>query len=93
METWIDLGQHRAGVGDTVIELEDHQIGQLRAVAGDDFGPKEQESALEDVVERIRAFLRDCGRPISRTSIQHEAKEAFGVHLYLLATEQQGPEE
>lgn len=93
METRVDLEEHRIGIGDTTIELEDHQIGQLRQVADDGgFDPEAQQAALDTVVDHIRAFLDDCGRPITPVTVQQEAEEAFGVHLYLTAQDQQDPD-
>lgn len=92
MDTRIELTEHRIHIGDTTIELEDHQIGQLRGISGG-LDLQQQDSALDTVVERIREFLEDCGRPVNPVTIQQEAQECFGVHLYLAAQEHQDPPE
>lgn len=83
-----DLRDRSATLGDSRIRLEDHQLGQIRRLAEDELDQAGGQRVLEQVEDRMRRCIRDCGRPVTTTTLEQEFIEAFDVHLGLLCAEE-----
>lgn len=82
----IDLAERYLCIGTIEITLSNHQIQQLRTIAGTPFDDEEAEEAVNELIDdRIQPFLDMTSREPIEQNLMREIDEAFGTHLYMYA--------
>lgn len=82
----IDLADRYLCIGTIEITLSNHQIQQLRTIAGTPFDDEAAEEAVNELIDnRIQPFIEMTSREPTQENIMSEIDEAFGTHLYLYA--------